>query len=279
MRVYLCAISNISSGVCSEDCAFCSQSTKYRADIPRYKYKPIEKIVEEARRAREARAVGFCLVSAGKGIDGRILEFVCEAARAVKREVPELSLIGCSGTATVEELEALKEAGIDHYNHNLETARSYYPSICTTHSWEERYETCLNVKRAGLNLCCGGIFGLGESPQQRREFIEEISSLEPMSIPINFYHPNPALPLPERVMDPEEALSIISEVRRANPQSMVMVAGGRELVFGERWTDILEAGANAIVIGDYLTTKGEHPDRDIERLEALGYEIATGCHG
>ncbi|MRI84188.1 MAG: biotin synthase BioB [Nitratiruptor sp.] len=279
MKVYLCAISNISSGVCAEDCGFCAQSTKYKAQIPRYKYKPIEQIVAEAHKAKGARAVGFCLVTAGKGIDEKILDFVCEAARAVKRAVPELSLIGCNGTATKEQLQELKRAGIDNYNHNLETAKSYYPAICSTHTWQERYQTCLNAKAAGLNLCTGGIFGLGESPQQRQELIEQIASLKPMSIPINFYHPNPALPLPQKILDPQEALAIIAQVRRANPEAMVMVAGGRELVFKERWPEIFKAGANAIVIGDYLTTKGERPDRDLATLERLGYEIASDCHG
>jgi len=277
VKVYLCAISNISSGVCAEDCAFCTQSTRHRADIERYKYKPIEAIVEEARKARAAKAIGFCLVTAGKGIDEKILDFVCEAARAVKKEVPDLSLIGCNGTATTEQLRELKKSGIDNYNHNLETAKSYYPHICSTHTWEERYATCEAAKSAGLRLCTGGIFGLGESEAQRDELIDQIASLKPMSIPVNFYHPNPALPLPQKVMEPDEALAIIRNVRAKNPEAMVMVAGGRELVFGERWPEILTAGANAIVIGDYLTTKGERPDRDLQRLKELGYEIAESC--
>jgi biotin synthase len=278
MKVYLCAISNISSGICAEDCAFCTQSTKYKAQIERYKYKPIEQILQEAQKAKAAKAIGFCLVTAGRGIDDKILDFVCEAAKAVKKEVPELSLIGCNGTASVEQLKELKRAGIDNYNHNLESAKSFYPNICTTHTWEERYQTCLNAKEAGLHLCTGGIFGLGESELQREELIEQIASLEPMSIPINFYHPNPALPLAQRTVSKEEALAIIRRMRAKNPKAMIMVAGGRELVFGSEWPAILEAGANAIVIGDYLTTKGERPDKDLQTLQNLGYEIATSCH-
>ncbi len=277
-KVYLCAISNISSGVCNEDCAFCTQSTKYKADIARYKYKAIESIIQEAKRAKEAKAVGFCLVTAGKGIDSKILEYVSEAAKAVKEAVPEISLIGCNGTASVDELAALKEAGITNYNHNLESAKSFYPHICSTHSWDERYQTCLNAKEAGLNLCTGGIFGMGESKDQRRELLEQIASLEPMSVPINFYHPNPALPLPTKVISQKDALEIIKEARTMMPNAMIMVAGGRELVFGDAWPKILEAGANAIVIGDYLTTKGERPDKDLATLEHLGYEIASSCH-
>ncbi|MRI59180.1 MAG: biotin synthase BioB [Epsilonproteobacteria bacterium] len=278
MKVYLCAISNISSGVCAEDCKFCTQSTRYKAPIERYRYKPIERIVQEAHKAKEAKAIGFCLVTAGQGIDDKILEFVCEAARAVKKEVPQLSLIGCNGTASVEQLKELKRSGIDNYNHNLESARSFYPQICSTHTWQERYETCLNAKEAGLHLCTGGIFGLGESKEQREELMDQIASLEPMSVPINFYHPNPSLPLPQKVIAQEEALELIKKMRIKLPKAMIMVAGGRELVFKDAWPKILEAGANAIVIGDYLTTKGERPDRDLETLQKLGYEIADSCH-
>ncbi len=278
MKVYLCAISNISSGVCNEDCAFCTQSTKYKADIARYKYKAIETIIEEAKKAKAAKAIGFCLVTAGKGIDNKILEYVSQAAKAVKEAVPEISLIGCNGTASLEDLRQLKASGIDNYNHNLESAKSFYPNICSTHSWDERYQTCLNAKEAGLNLCTGGIFGMGENKEQRMELLEQIASLDPMSVPINFYHPNPALPLPQQIISQQEALGIIKEARALMPKAMIMVAGGRELVFGDAWPRILEAGANAIVIGDYLTTKGERPDKDLTTLEQLGYEIATSCH-
>ena len=278
MKIYLCAISNISSGVCAEDCAFCTQSTKYKADIQRYKYKDIKTIVQEAKKAKEAKAIGFCLVTAGKGIDDKILEFVCKAAYEIKKEVDEISLIGCNGTAKTWQLKELKKAGIENYNHNLECAKSLYPKICSTHSWDERYQTCLNVKEAGLNLCTGGIFGLGESIEQEDEFINQIASLSPMSVPINFFHPNPALPLKNKILDKKRALEIIKKVKKKLPNSMIMVAGGRELVFGDQWPKILEAGANSIVIGDYLTTKGNEPAKDIKILEKLGYKIADSCH-
>ncbi|NPA04151.1 MAG: biotin synthase [Epsilonproteobacteria bacterium] len=279
MKVYLCAISNISSGICKEDCKFCTQSIHHKAKIARYKYKPLSVILEEAKKATQAKAVGFCLVTAGKGIDNSILEFVTSTAKTIKSSYPQLSLIGCNGTANQEQLKKLKEAGIEHYNHNLETAKSYYPSICTTHSWEERYQTCLNVKEVGLNLCTGGIFGLGETKKQQEELIDQIATLEPQSVPINFFHPNPSLPLPQQTITISEALEIIHKVRSKLPKALIMVAGGRELVFKERWGEIFEAGANSIVIGDYLTTKGEEPSNDLNTLKALGYEIATSCHG
>ncbi len=277
--VFLCAISNISSGSCSEDCAFCTQSAHYHADIERYKYKSVENIVYEARLARANRAIGFCLVTAGKGITDKTLSFVCEAATAVKKAEPELNIIACNGTASVEQMRELKRAGVGSYNHNLESSREYYPKICSTHSWEERYETCENAKVAGLDLCSGGIFGMGESEADRLSMVVALKTLAPASVAINFFHPNPALPLKENVLNIEEALDIVRYVKSQLPSSMIMVAGGRERMFGERQAEIFEAGANAIVIGNYLTTKGNAPDKDIVMLESLGLQIAQSCHG
>ncbi len=277
-KVFLCAISNISSGHCMEDCRFCTQSVRYGAKIDRFYHKPVEKIVEEAKAARKRSAVGFCLVTAGKGLDEKTLRFVCEAAEAVKRAVPELNIIACNGTATADQLTALKNSGVGSYNHNLETSESFYPKICSTHAWAERYETCENVKKAGLNLCTGGIFGLGESMEDRISMLESIHSLEPASVPINFFHPNEALPLDAKRVPCDEALEMIRTAREMLPSQRIMVAGGREITFGDRDREIFDAGANAIVIGDYLTTSGSDPMRDHRMIEAAGYEIAADCH-
>ncbi len=276
--IFLCAISNISSGSCSEDCTFCTQSARYKADIERYKYKSIEAIVDEAVMARQNRAIGFCLVTAGKGMTESKLDFVCEAARAVKKKVPDLNLIACNGTASVDDMKALKKAGISSYNHNLESSRSYYPKICTTHDWDERYQTCLNAKSTGLDLCSGGIFGMGESSDDRISMIKSLKELSPVSIAINFFHPNEALPIKENMLDIETSLELIRYTKEQLNDSMIMVAGGRERMFGERQSEIFEAGANSIVIGNYLTTKGNAPDKDILLLESLGLRIAQNCH-
>ena len=279
-RIFLCAISNISSGHCLEDCKFCTQSAKYGARIDRFYHKPIETIVQEAKEAKTRKAIGFCLVTAGKGIDDKTLRFVCEAAEAVKKEVDGLGLIACNGTATVDQLRILKDHGIDSYNHNLETSEAFYPQICTTHGWRERYETCENVKKAGLKLCTGGIFGLGESMEDRLSMLESVRSLEPESVPINFYHPNEALPLEGRTLPVEEALEMVRTAQEIlGPDVRLMVAGGREITFGDEDWRIFEAGANAIVIGNYLTTRGKDPMRDHAMLERHGYEIATSCDG
>jgi len=277
--IFLCAISNISSGSCSEDCTFCTQSAKYKADIDRYKHKSIKMIVQEAQQARINKAIGFCLVTAGKGMTDSKLEFVCEAASAVRKSVPDLNIIACNGTATIEEMKELQKHGVHSYNHNLESSREYYPQICTTHGWDERFETCLNAKEVGLDLCSGGIFGMGESKADRLSMVASLNELSPASVAINFFHPNPALPIKENVIEITQALEMIAYVKSQLSQSMIMVAGGRERMFGKQQGKIFEAGANSIVIGNYLTTTGNMPDRDILMLESLGLHIAQSCHG
>ena len=277
-KIYLCAISNIESGTCNEDCKFCTQSVKYKADIQRYRRKEIEDIVKEAIIARKNRAIGFCLVTAGTGLDDKRLDYVCRAASAIKKELgDELSLIACNGIATLEQLKELKKHGIENYNHNLETAQEFYNEICTTHPWEDRYQTCLNAKEAGLQLCTGGIFGLGETQENRISMLKSIASLEPMSVPINFFHPNEALPIVKNSISREEAFDLIKLSREYLPNQMIMIAGGRELMFKEQEYDVFKYGANALVVGDYLTTAGKTAQEDIDAIEALGYEIALDC--
>lgn len=275
-KIFLCSISNINSGTCSEDCKFCSQSVRYKADIERYKQKPIENIVAEAQNMQNLGALGFCLVTAHKGLDDKVLEFVCEAAMAVKKAAPKLRIIACNGTASIEQLRELQSVGVDAYNHNLETSREFYPSICTTHDWSERYETCENVNSVGLKLISGGIFGLGESDDDRVSMLKSLRELSPASAPLNFYHHNEALPLKPNALTTDEALDLIRLSRKMlDSTERIMVAGGREVVFGERANEIFEAGANSIVIGDYLTTKGRESHKDLEMLRELGFDIAT----
>ncbi|SFV63714.1 Biotin synthase [hydrothermal vent metagenome] len=277
-KIFLCAINNILSGTCAEDCKFCTQSVRYRADIERYHYKDIDQIVQEAKAARANGALGYCLVTAGKGLDDKKVDFVARAAKAIKNEVAELNLIACNGTATKEQLSYLKKHGIDSYNHNLETSERYYGEICKTHTWSERYETCENIKSIGLTLCSGGIFGMGETHNDRDELLKSIASLSPESTPLNFYHPNPALPIKTRNIERDEALNIIKKARTLlGKENLLMVAGGRELLFTGEEQQMFESGANAIVIGNYLTTKGIKASADKKMLDTLGYEVAKNC--
>lgn len=272
--IFLCSICNVSSGSCIEDCKFCTQSIKHNADIERYSYKDISTILEEAKQARSRGATGFCLVTSGKGLNNTKVEFISKAALAIKKEIPDFNLIACNGTANLEQLKALKDAGIDSYNHNLETAEDYYETICTSHTWQERFDTCLAVNEAGLNLVCGGIFGLGENAEQRVSFVNALKELNPKTVPLNFFHPNPALPLKAEPLHVDEALEIISWVRSELPNVKLMVAGGREITFKDRQQEIFSAGANAIVIGNYLTTSGEDPNKDKQMIESLGLRLA-----
>jgi biotin synthase len=275
-EIFLCSICNINSGTCLEDCKFCSQSVRYKADIERYKQKDIKLIQEEAINARDNGALGFCLVTADKGLNDKTLQFVCDVAVAIIKVAPELRLIACNGTATVEQLLTLKNAGIKAYNHNLETSETFYPQICTTHPWSERYETCQNVNKAGMVLITGGIFGLGETNEDRVSMLKSLASLNPTSVPINFYHHNEALELQPNSLTTDEALSLVALTRKSIPNAeRIMVAGGRELMFGDRQDEIFKYGANSIVIGNYLTTSGRIMSKDLEMLKSLKLEIAS----
>ncbi len=274
-EIFLCSICNINSGTCLEDCKFCSQSVRYKADIERYKQKPLEDILNEAKSAREAGALGFCLVTADKGLTDKTIAFVCNIAEILTKEVPELRLIACNGTATLEQLLILKKSGIKAYNHNLETSESFYPNICTTHPWSERYATCQAVNEAGLTLLTGGIFGLGESQEDRIAMLKSLASLNPTSVPINFYHHNEALELKPNPLTVDEALALVKLTRELIPHAeRIMVAGGRELMFGERQNEIFKYGANSIVVGNYLTTAGRVISKDLDMIKSLGLDIA-----
>ncbi|MBE0496843.1 MAG: biotin synthase [Campylobacterales bacterium] len=276
--IFLCAISNIKSGACEQDCAFCAQSISHGATIDRYSKKPIETIIYEAKRAKERHATGFCLVSSGKSLTPKTLALVSDAAKAITDLDLGLKLIACNGVAEAEDLHTLKAAGVRAYNHNLEASEAFYPTLCSTHTWQERYRTCKHVGEVGLDLVCGGIFGVGESEQDRVSLLLSIASLNPTNVPLNFFHPNPALPISHPTLSQEEALEIIALARTLIPHAQkIMLAGGRERVFGKGNYTFFSHGANAMVIGDYLTTQGEDATRELEALRALGFGIAGAC--
>ncbi len=277
-KIMFCAISNISSGNCSEDCSFCTQSSYNKSDIETFKKKPIEQIVKEAQIAKANKALGFCLVTSGRGLNDKKIAFVSQVAKAVKKEV-DIMLIACNGIASYEQLKELKKAGIDSYNHNIETSKNLYEQICSTHDWEQRYLTCENVNKTGLMLCCGGIFGLGESKEDRKDYLKSLKALNPFSTPINFFISHPSLKIKAPKLSQPEAIEIIKSVRNTLPNSRVMIAGGREIVFSTNQKAMFEAGVDAIVTGDYLTTKGDKPSKDLELVKSLGYEVESVCHG
>lgn len=278
-KIYLCAISNISSGSCNENCKFCTQSSRYRADIHRYREKSIDTILEEAKVAiLKNRAVGFCLVTSGVGLNDKKLEFVCKSAKIIRNELgDEFNLIGCNGLATKEQLKELKKFGVNAYNHNLETSESFYPKVCNTHTWKERFKTCENVKEVGLKLVSGGIFGMGESKEDRISLVKSLKSLKPSNTPLNFFMSDIALPLKSNQLSVDEALDIISYARKNLESKKLMLAAGRETLFKDRQVEIFERGVNSIVIGDYLTKSGDKPHKDLEMLKSLNLEVAEFC--
>ena len=273
-KIFLCAISNVSSGNCSEDCGFCTQSAYFSTGIDTYKYKDINQVLKEAHIAKNNGAIGFCLVTSGKGLNGKKIEYVSKLAHTIKKEIQDMYLIGCNGIASLEQLKELKKAGIDSYNHNLETSKEFYPHVCKTHSWDERFQTCANAKDADLMLCSGGIFGLGESENDRESFIKSLQELSPMSIPINFYHPNDNVSIKTEKLTQDEALRLIQKVRSSLPEPMLMIAGGREITIGENLQEAFKMGANSIVIGDYLTTQGNRVKKDLDKIKDIGYKVA-----
>ena len=276
--IMLCAICSVTQGNCAEDCAYCTQSAKAGADITKFKEKSVQQVVDEAKMAYKNHALGFCLVTSGARLNDKKTDYIASLARAVSKEVPNLMLIACNGMATYEQLCELKNAGVFSYNHNLETSREYFPKICTTHSWDERYQTNLDAKRAGLMLCTGGIYGVGESEADRVSFRASLKELEPFSSPINFFIKSDALRLDLAPLSADEALKIVRETKSALPETRVMIAGGREKILGDRQYEIFENGADAIVIGDYLTAKGEKANKDIEELTKRGFSFASICH-
>jgi len=268
--VRLCGILNARSGRCGEDCKFCAQSGFWKAGIDRRGLVPLEKMVDAARRAKADGAREFSLVTSGKGVSGEAeLDSLCEAVK----EIRGLGLEPCAslGIVSPAALSRLKAAGLTRYHHNLETSRNFFPEICTTHSWEESFETSRAAKESGLKLCCGGIFGLGEDWADRADLAKSLSRLQPDSVPINFLIPIPGTPLETRPrLTPLDGLKIIVIFRLSLPESEIIICGGREEILGDFQSWMFPAGATGLILGDYLTRKGRSPKEDLAMIRALG---------
>ncbi len=274
-RAHLCMILNARSGVCSEDCAFCSQSVHHRCDVPVYPLVTKDRALEEARRAEHAGVRCFSLVTSGREIRDReeraqILRIVEELRSRTHMEV------GLSpGLATLPFLRDLKHAGLSVFHHNLETAPDFYPRICTTHPFEDRRRTLLEAAETGLYLCSGGIFGLGESTRHRAELALLWRELPMRRIPVNFLNPIPGTRL-ENVekLRPLEALHILAALRFLLPDREILVCGGRDAVLRSLQPLLFHAGASGIMTGNYLTTSGQGVEKDHRMLRDLELEWA-----
>lgn len=271
--VYLCSIISARTGACPEDCSYCGQSVFNKPLMPHHRFLEPQKILTAAREAEKSGASEFCIVSSGRGPDNTILKKVVEAAELIL-EHTELS-VGCSlGILEKGQAKILADAGVTRYNHNLETSRSFYPRICTTHSYDDRLRTAKLVKESGLKLCCGGIFGLGESWSDRIDLAFTLKELKPEVVPLNFLDPRQGTPLEyNQFIEPLEAIKIISIFRLILRDSIILCAGGREKILQEYQSMALAAGSNAFITGDYLTTKGNEPGKDRDIIEDLGMKI------
>ena len=274
--VKLCAIVNAKSGRCSEDCAFCAQSAHYKTQVEVYPLMDPRQILQQARWAESMGVRRFSIVTSGKSPRGEEIEKVIQALHLMREETG-LTLCASLGIITEQEAHQLKEAGLRCYHHNLETAASFFSKICTTHRYEENRDTLKWAKQAGLEVCSGGIFGLGESPQQRLELAFTLKELDVDSVALNFLHPIPGTPLETiKPLPPLEILRSVAVFRFIVPDKDIRICGGRESGLRDLHPLVLWAGANGIMIGNYLTTRGRDHHSDLQMIQDLELEVTDG---
>ena len=277
-KVSTCSITNAKSGNCSEDCSFCAQSHKSSANIEKYPLMSVETLFEEAKKAKELSALNFSIVTSGRSITtdnekNKILS-------AIKKIRAELGLNICCSLGLVDEdfLKQLKEAGLSYYHHNLETSKSYYHEICSTRTFDDNYNFIKLAKSIGLKVCCGGIFGMGETELQRVELLESIRELDVDSVALNFYNPIDGTVLAQEIspsLSPRKCLIIISVARLMMPEKYIRICGGRELNIRSMQSWIFGAGADGIMVGSYLTTSGRSIEHDLQLIDDCGLIIES----
>lgn len=262
-------IVSLKTGGCPEDCHFCSQSGTFSSPV-RSVWLDIPSLVEAAKQTAATGATEFCIVAAVRGPDAKLMAQMREGVQAIKEAV-DINVAASLGMLSREQVDELVEMGVRRYNHNLETCRTYFPNVVTTHSWEERWDTLKMVRDSGMEVCCGGILGLGETVEQRAEFAAQLAELDPHEVPLNFLNPRPGTPLADQpVLDPRDALRAIAAFRLAMPKTILRYAGGREITLGDLGTrDGLLGGVNAVIVGNYLTTLGRPATQDLELLQEL----------
>ena len=261
-------IVSLKTGGCPEDCHFCSQSGLFTSPV-RAAWLDIPSLVEAAVETAATGATEFCIVAAVRGPDERLMAQVAAGVAAI-REAVDIQVACSLGMLTQDQVDALAAMGVHRYNHNLETARSHFPAVVTTHTWEERWETLRMVRDAGMEVCCGGILGMGETLEQRAEFAAQLAELEPDEVPLNFLNPRPGTPFGDLpVMDALEALQAIAVFRLALPRTILRFAGGREITLGDLARDGMLGGINAVIVGNYLTTLGRPAVEDLAMLQEL----------
>jgi biotin synthase len=271
-RVQLYFLMNAKSGLCPEDCSYCSQSKVSTADIPRYNLLNADKLLAGARAAAERKAKTYCIVISARGPSNREIEMLETIVPQIKSR-HGLKVCACLGLLTDEQAARLAACGVDRVNHNLNTSENFYGEICSTHTYQDRVNTLRAVRDAGMELCSGGIIGMGEQDEDVVRMAFALRDLNVESIPVNFLNPIDGTPLAgTRNLNPRYCLKVLSMFRFANPQSELRIAGGRELHLGSMQALGLYP-ANSIFVGDYLTTKGQAPSADYRMIEELGFEV------
>jgi biotin synthase len=262
-------IVSVKTGGCPEDCHFCSQSGRFETPV-RAARLDIPSLVQAARETAATGATEFCIVAAVRGPDARLMAQVRDGVNAITEAV-QINVACSLGILTREQGEELRDLGVHRYNHNLETARSHFGEVVTTHTWEQRWETLELVREMGMEVCCGGIVGMGETLEQRAEFAAQLAELEPDEVPLNFLDPRPGTPFADlEVTSTTDALRTIAAFRLALPRTILRYAGGRELTLGELGTrQGVLGGINAMIVGNYLTTLGRSAQHDLDLLAEL----------
>ncbi len=266
-------IISLKTGGCPEDCHFCSQSGLFDSPV-RSAWLDVPSLVEAAKQTAKTGATEFCIVAAVRGPNERLMAQVAAGIAAIKDEV-DINIACSLGMLTPAQVDELAAMGVHRYNHNLETARSHFPNVVTTHSWEERWETLRLVREAGMEVCCGGILGMGESIEQRAEFAGQLAALTPDEVPLNFLNPRPGTPFGDlEPLDARDALRAVAAFRLALPRTVLRFAGGREITLGDLGArQGLLGGINAVIVGNYLTTLGRPAESDIDLLGELQMPI------
>jgi biotin synthase len=267
-------IISLKTGGCPEDCHFCSQSGRFPTPV-RSAWLDIPGLVEAARQTAATGATEFCIVAAVRGPDARLLSQVREGIKAIRESGNDIQIACSLGMLTQSQVDELVGMGVHRYNHNLETARSHFPNVVTSHTWEERWETLQLVRSAGMEVCCGGIIGMGETVEQRAEFAAQLAELGPDECTMNFLIPQPGTPYEDyETVAGKDALRTVAAFRLAMPRALLRFSGGRELTLGDLGTrQGMLGGINAIIVGNYLTSLGRSPQQDLDMLNTLKMPI------
>lgn len=272
--IEFCSLINARNGKCSQNCKYCAQSSHYCTNIESYPLVPLEDVKKIALEAKSHKASRFAIVTSGKTPDESDFDTILKMIEEVNK-IDGLKSCASIGILNEEQAKKLSEIGLKRFHHNINTSKSYYPSVCTTHSWDDRLNTCKLVKKYGMELCCGVILGMGESVEQRIEMALELAEIQPDSIPINILMPIPETPFENYhdKIDEENVLRTLAIFKIANPNSILRFCGGRMRLSEENQRKALNSCVEGIMVGNYLTTVGKAPEEDIKTVQELGKNI------